>query len=158
MESRLRIRLLTAARNFSTKATKSNRLARERLLNQIYAPLNAAGRGTLAQDRMKSSGECWSEWHKPDDIDRFASLQEQSRDILEEIDRLKAVTPMDSNPLVVIKIVDEYSHQSVKLEQNSLLLGDSRTIAANLEKKLLQDEMFPRSRVAPALRTSRLVK
>jgi len=114
------------------------RLARERLLKQIYAPLNAAGRGTLAQDRMKNSGDCWSKWHKPDDIDRFASLQEQSKHILVEIDRLKAVTPMASNMTVVTRIVDDYAHQSVKIEQNSLLLGDSRIIAENLEEKLLQ--------------------
>lgn len=111
------------------------KLAREKLLKQIYAPLHAVSRDFLAHHRIMSSGECWSNWHKPHEIDRFASLQERHRDVLGEIDRLKAVTPMSK--AVVMPVVDEYAHQSVQIENNALSLGDSRTIATCLEEKLL---------------------
>lgn len=75
--------------------------------------------------------------------------------MLKEIDQLKAVTSMNSNAVALRTIVNEYAHQSVRIEQNSLLLSDSRIIAANLEEKLIPDKMFLRSRAAPALNTSK---
>lgn len=117
------------ARSYTTAI--STKVARDNLLKKIYAPLNALDPKSLAWSRMAKSGKCWKDYHDPEGSAKYLKVQDELKEELASIDRLKDAT--DLGPYLFGLLLPEYTHQSTFIEQNPLELGDSVTINNQLE-------------------------
>src|ERR1700753_4048969 len=133
--------------------------ARLKLLKIIYAPFAQLSENSIEYRRLAKSGDCWYNYFESGNIERygydklqrvwqtpvsifyrsvlFADVSKDRRNTLEEIDGVASALKISAST-VAQTLVAEYSHQSTKIERNSLELSDSMTITEMLENNLFQ--------------------
>lgn len=113
---------------------------RDKILRKIYAPFAALKKNSPGYNQLGESGTVWEDYFQPGNSERYGylRLQDASSRILREIDDLKKhIKPAGA----ARRLVAEYAHQSVVIENNQLQLADSITIEKHILSTTLNEKL-----------------
>ncbi|KAL6864113.1 fido domain-containing protein [Trichoderma novae-zelandiae] len=112
----------------------SSKRERDALLRKIYAPFAGLANGSPEYMALANSGKVWEDYFQPGDSERYGydKLQKQCAIILDDIDGWRKSMKLPKND-TVRSLIAEYAHQSVAIEDNKLLQGDSVALNDHLE-------------------------
>ncbi|KAK3323134.1 fido domain-containing protein [Cercophora scortea] len=110
------------------------------LLKRIYAPFEGLKKGSPEYEKLAISGRVWEDYFQPGNSERYRydRMQKMFEPVLEEIEGLNSSIKLPERRTIVESLVAEYAQQSVKIENNTLRLGDSIILNDHLVSTFLK--------------------
>ncbi|KAL7933700.1 hypothetical protein V8C35DRAFT_327645 [Trichoderma chlorosporum] len=128
---------ISRAKSGFTRAARFSSWSQERnaILRRIYAPFAKLVKDSPEYNALAESGRVWEDYFQPGDSERYGylKLQDLYMPLLKEIDNKRAAL-RTSRYLLAHRLIVEYAHQSVVIENNNLLLKHGRLIDLYLKK------------------------
>ncbi|KAJ4157367.1 hypothetical protein NW754_009013 [Fusarium falciforme] len=112
--------------------------ARRKLLEKIYKPFQGLEKNGPEYRALGKSGLVWEEYFRPYDSQGYGytRIQEDAAITLREIDALKDAMRVPAN-ILAKRLVEAYAHQSVAIEDNHLIRGESIVLDDHLRSNFL---------------------